>query len=190
MIQRIKATIQQVLPNNPFVRGVTVLVGGTAGAQLLTVLAAPLLTRLYSPEDFGMLAVYASLLALISIISSLRYELAIPLPEDDAEAANIAVLSLILVGLSTLLAGFMMLLASQPLANVLGLPGLARYLWLLPIGVLFGGTYTIFNYWSVRTKRFTTIASTKLRQAVAMIALQLTAFKLGDIALLYGHVVG
>ncbi|WP_164455984.1 hypothetical protein [Thiorhodococcus minor] len=39
------------------------------------------------------------------MVSSLRYELAIPLPEDDVEAANIAALSLILVGLSALLTG-------------------------------------------------------------------------------------
>lgn len=68
-----------------------VLVGGTTGAQLLAVLAAPLLTRLYTPEDFGLLAVYASLLGLIAVIASLRYELAIPLPTDDTEAAAVAV---------------------------------------------------------------------------------------------------
>ena len=78
--------------------GVSLLVGGTAGAQVLTVLAAPLLTRLYSSEDFGFLSVYTSLLALIGVISSLRYELAIPLLEDDGEAAKVAVLSLIFVG--------------------------------------------------------------------------------------------
>ena len=70
---------------------------------MLTVLAAPLLTRLYSSEDFGLLSVYTSLLALIGVISSLRYELAIPLPEDDGEAVNVAVLSLIFVGVNTLL---------------------------------------------------------------------------------------
>ena len=59
--------------------GVSLLVGGTAGVQVLTVLAAPLLTRLYSSEDFGLLSVYTSLLALIGVIFSLRYELAIPL---------------------------------------------------------------------------------------------------------------
>jgi O-antigen/teichoic acid export membrane protein len=80
---------------------VSVLVGGTAGAQLITVLAAPLLTRLYSPEDFGLVAVCASLLALIGVISSRRYELAIPLPDDDVEEANVAMLSLLLVAMTT-----------------------------------------------------------------------------------------
>lgn len=73
---------RRLLPKNAFTHGASMLVGGTAGPQLLRVLAAPLLTRLYSPDDFGLLAVYASLSALIGGTSSLRYELAFPLPEN------------------------------------------------------------------------------------------------------------
>lgn len=83
-------SLERLLPRNYFARGVSILVSGTAAAQALTVLAAPLLTRLYSPDDFGLLAVYASLLSLIMVVSSLRYKLAIRLPEDDGEAANVA----------------------------------------------------------------------------------------------------
>ena len=60
MIQRVKTHLRRLLPKNAFARGVSVLVGGTAGAQLLTILAAPLLTRLYGPEDFGLVAVNGS----------------------------------------------------------------------------------------------------------------------------------
>ncbi|MCF7979466.1 MAG: oligosaccharide flippase family protein [Chromatiaceae bacterium] len=190
MIASAKAGLRRLLPKNTFARGVSLLVGGTAGAQLLTVLAAPLLTRLYSPEDFGLLAVYGSLLALIGVISSLRYELAIPLPEDDGEAANVAVLSLILVGISALLSGLLVLLLGHAIADALGVPALAGYFWLLPVGVLLGGAYSVFNYWSVRTKRFGTIAGTKLSQAQATVAIQLAGFKLGGIALLYAQVAG
>ncbi|AGA88908.1 membrane protein involved in the export of O-antigen and teichoic acid [Thioflavicoccus mobilis 8321] len=190
MFQKAKNRLRRLLPKNAFARGVSVLVGGTAGAQVLTVLAAPLLTRLYSPEDFGLLAVYASLLALIAVISSLRYELAIPLPEDDGEAANVAALSLILVGLSALLAGVLVWRLGPAIADLLGVPALAGYLWLLPVGVLLSGAYQVFNYWAVRTKRFTTIAGTRLRQALATIAIQLAAFKLGGIALLFGQAAG
>lgn len=182
--------LRGLLPKKPFARSVSVLVGGTAGAQLLTLLAAPVLTRLYRPEDFGLLAIYGSLLALFGVIASLRYEQAIPLPEDDAGAANVAALSLILVGLSTLFSCGMVLLLGPAIADALRVPALAGYLWLLPVGVLLGGAYTVFNYWSVRTKRFTTIAGTRVRQALMTIAIQLTAFKLGGIALLYAQVAG
>lgn len=190
MIARAKAGIGHLLPKSTFARSVSVLVGGTASAQVLMVLAAPLLTRLYSPDDFGLLAVYAGLLAIIGVVSSLRYELAIPLPEDDAEAANVVVLSLLLITGSTLVTLVAVLLFGETITTLLGVPGLASYLWLLPVGVLLGGAYTVFNYWSIRTKRFTIIAGTKLRQALTVIAIQLTAFKLGGIALLFGQVAG
>src|SRR5690606_42020419 len=61
--------VRKILPTNSFARGVSVLVGGTAGAQMILVLAAPLLTRLYSPEDFGVLAVYVGLLAIAAVVS-------------------------------------------------------------------------------------------------------------------------
>ena len=57
-----------------------VLVGGTAFAQAIAVLALPLLTRLYTPDDFSVLAVYAALLGIISVVACLRLEIAIPMP--------------------------------------------------------------------------------------------------------------
>lgn len=190
MIALAKAGIRRLLPKNHFARGVSVLVGGTAGSQVLLVLASPLLTRLYGPDDFGLLAVYASLLAIIGVVSSLRYELAIPLPEDDVEAANVAALSLLLVITTAVLTGVVVLLLSGPISAALGVPALGPYLWLLPIGVLVAGAYKVFNYWAVRTKRFSTIAGTKLRQAIATIGIQLVGFKLGSVALLLGQVAG
>ena len=190
MIKRSKTAIRALLPKNAFARGVSVLVGCTASAQILLVLAAPILTRLYTPEDFGLLAVYASLLALIGVISSLRYELAIPLPEDDIEAANVAVLSLLLVAISTALTAVLVLMLGTSIAELLGVPVLANYLWLLPLGVLLSGAYSVFNYWSVRTKRFSTIAQTKLTQAIATLVIQLATFKFGGIGLLLGQVAG
>ena len=190
MISHTKTVIRGILPKSPFARGVSVLVGGTASAQILLVFAAPVLTRLYTPEDFGLLAVYASLLALIGVISSLRYQLAIPLPEDDVEAANVAVLSLLLIFITTALTAVFVIMFGTPIAELLGVPALANYLWLLPVGVLFSGAYTVLNYWSVRTKRYSILARTKLTQALATLAIQLGTFKFGGIGLLLGQVAG
>ena len=190
MIERAKTAIRRILPKKTFARGVSVLVGGTAAAQLLSLLAAPVLTRLYTPDDFGLLAVYGGLLALISVVSSLRYELAIPLPEDDQEAANVVVLCLLLVFGTSVLSALVLLFFGANLAQALGSPQLAGYFWLLPMGVLLGGTYTVFNYWSIRTKCFATVAVTRIRQALATIVIQLLAFKAGGVALLFAQVAG
>jgi O-antigen/teichoic acid export membrane protein len=66
------ARIKALLPKSSFARNVAVLVGGTAVGQAIVVLASPILTRLYTPEDFGVLAVYASLLGILSTVAALR----------------------------------------------------------------------------------------------------------------------
>lgn len=186
----IQNKLRKLLPRNAFARSVGVVAGGTAGAQILTVVAAPLLTRLYNPETFGILAVFLSLLTVISLVATLRYELAIPLPEQDEDAANLVALSLLLVGIGTLIVGGVVLLTRHPVSELLGVPELAEYLWLLPLGILVIGAYNTLKHWSLRVKRFKAIASTKLWQALASLALQLGLFKTGGFGLIFGHVTG
>lgn len=182
--------LRRNLPQNSFARGVSVLVGGTAGAQALMVLASPLLTRLYTPEDFGLLAVYAGLLALVAVIASLRYELAIPLPECNIEAINVLLLSLASVLLVTCISSVLVFIFDDKIAALLESPELTGYLWLLPIGVLVAGCYKVFNYWAVRAQRFTEIATTRVNQTLTTLAIQILGFKLGGIALLVGQAAG
>lgn len=187
---RLKALAGRHGPRSTFARGVGVLVGGTAGAQVLTILAAPMLTRLYTPEQFGLLAVYASLLGLVAVIASLRYELAIPLPEDDDEAAQLVALSGLLVLGTAFVTALLVLLIAQPIARWLGSPQLAPYLWLLPLGVLMIGSYSLFRYWALRTKAYSVVAGTTVRQSLATLLIQIAGYKLGAISLLAGQAIG
>jgi O-antigen/teichoic acid export membrane protein len=190
LLAPLKSAVERFFPNSNLFRGIGVLAGGTAAAQLLLVLAAPLLTRLYTPEDYGVLAVYTSLLTFICVVASLRYELAIPLPENDEEAANVAALCLLIVCGVTVLTALFVFLMGKTTVEFLGVAQLSPYLWLLPIGVFAGSTYSIFNYWSLRKKSFPAIARTRLRQTLTTLALQISAFKLGVPALLAGQVAG
>ena len=95
--------LTQRLPGGDFFRGALMIVLGTGAAQLMTVLSQPIVTRLYTPSDFGILSVATSILSVLISITCLRYEFAIPLPADNVEAANIVGLSLIVnVGMSLL----------------------------------------------------------------------------------------
>lgn len=182
--------ISRVLPKNPFVRGVSVLVGGTVGAQVIMVLAAPVLTRLYTPQDFGLLAVFAALLSIVVVVASLRYELAIPLPHDDREAAALLVLSLLIVFAVAALSAIPILLYRHAITRLLNMPGLADYLYLVPLGTLVAGTYNILSYWTLRMKEFTPLAKTKVSQSIASVSIQLGGASIGPVALLLGQVAG
>ena len=75
--------------SSSFAANVLKLVTGTTFAQVIIVLASPLLTRLYGPEAFGFLALFTSITSIIGVIACMRYEMAIMLPKTDEEAANL-----------------------------------------------------------------------------------------------------
>src|SRR5690606_41413382 len=102
------------------------------------VAALPILTRLYSPEDFGVLAVYASVLALISVVSCLRLEIAIPIPKERSQAIDLLFLSLLSALLVTTLS-FAVVVCFADQIHGLTHGQLKGYLWLIPAGVLLSG---------------------------------------------------
>tara|TARA_R110000850_G_scaffold96655_4_gene201889 strand:- start:25455 stop:26822 length:1368 start_codon:yes stop_codon:yes gene_type:complete len=174
-----------------FARHVSVLVGGTAFAQALMLLALPVLTRLYTPDDFAVLAVYASLLAILASVACLRLEIAIPMPEQDEVAVNLIILALLAAVGITMVVCLGLLLFSNEIAALLGKPALAAYLWLVPIGLLGSASFAATQYWMTRKKRFPAIARARIRQSTAGVSTQLLFgyFAAGPFGLILGQVI-
>ena len=57
--------------------------------RLFSATLAPVITRLYGPEAFGLLALFTSITASPGSIACMRYEMAIMLPKTDKEATNL-----------------------------------------------------------------------------------------------------
>ncbi len=188
----VKKRATLVLPRGRFARSVITLAGGTALGQAIAVLGSPVLTRLYTPDDFGILAIYSSALGIVSVIASLRYELAIPLPDDDKDATALLALSLGIVAVISLLTGFGVWLLGEQITRWANASALHPYLWLLPLGVGIVGTYQVFNYWAVRKHAFGQIATTRLHQSIGTLVTQigLGLLKIEALGLLGGKVIG
>jgi O-antigen/teichoic acid export membrane protein len=171
-------------------RSVSTLVGGTAFAQVLSILALPFLTRLYAPAEFSILAIYASMLGILCVVAGLRLEIAVPLPESDGDAAGLLALALT----SSLLFSGVVALAvlgwSDQIALVFGIPEFRPYFWLLPLGVWAGSSYAAFQYWATRKKNFARIARTRMVQALGGAGIQIGAglVAIGPFGLLTGHI--
>ena len=155
------------LAGNRLVRSVGVLVGGTAFAHAITAAALPVVTRLYTPTDFSALAVFMSLLSILSVAACLRFDVAIPMPEQDAEALNLLALAVASTAVIAALAALFVMAAPQRLTAWLNQPRLVPHLWLLPVGVLLAGAYSALQMWFVRKKAFTTIARSRIAQSGA-----------------------
>lgn len=189
---RLKLAIQSRLEKDGgFGRAVGTLVGGTAFAQAVMVLALPVLTRLYTPEQFSVLAVYVSLLGMLSVIGCLRFEIAIPLPERDEDAASLLVLAVASGLILSLLTGGLVFVHGGGLADQVGIPELSPYLWMVPVGMWMASAYAATQYWATRKKNFTRIARTRMAQAIGGVGMQVGAGFLatGSIGLLAGHMV-
>ncbi|MEM2045975.1 MAG: oligosaccharide flippase family protein [Candidatus Bathyarchaeia archaeon] len=191
-ISLLKRNIGTHFGRGSFARNVAVLAGGTALGQAISVLASPILTRLYTPDDFGVLAVYSSILGILSVVASWRYELAIPLPDKDEDAVSLVALSLGIVLLMSFLVGLGIWLLGNQIVQWVNTPALRPYIWFLPVGVLLVGWYQVFNYWAVRNKDFVVIAKTKLNQGIGSASTQVVAgfLKFGPVGLLIGQVLG
>jgi O-antigen/teichoic acid export membrane protein len=180
----------------PALRGfrlkVAQVAGGTAIAQGLLVLASPLLTRLYTPADFGVLVVYVSILAFTVILASLRYEYALPIPEDDGEAVELLALCLLLVAATTCSTSLVLYALQDRILGWLRAPALAPHLWLVPISILGAGFYQVFNCWAIRKGGYRRIARTKVTQSLTQLTLQVGvgAMVKGPLGLLVGDAVG
>ena len=157
----------QRFASNRLVRSVGVLVGGTAFAHAITAAALPIVTRLYTPSDFSTAAVFASLLSILSVAACLRFDVAIPMPEQDSQALNLLALALACVTVVSVLVAAAVLGAPQQVSAWLKQPRLAPYLWLLPVGVLLAGVYSSLQMWFVRKKSFSAIARSRIAQAAA-----------------------
>ncbi|NES18710.1 MAG: oligosaccharide flippase family protein [Symploca sp. SIO3E6] len=188
----LKRLRQLLLKKDGFARNVTLLTSSTALAQALTIVASPVLTRLYTPEDFGILAVYTSLLSLLVVVGSWRYQLAIPIASNDLVAANVLALSVITLVIMTLLSGFAMGLLGSHIVTWTNAPELQPYLWLLPLGLIGAGMYQVLNYWAIRKQTFGYLAQTKLSQGLGQLITQLVLglIDLRPLGLLVGDVVG
>ncbi|ART56106.1 hypothetical protein CBP36_03030 [Acidovorax carolinensis] len=174
-----------------FFRSVSILVGGTVFAQAIMVLVLPLLTRLYTPEDFNVLAVYASILGIISVAACLRFEIAIPLPQRDDEAVNLLALALFSSTFFSVIAALLVFLFPAVIISFIAQPRLEPYLWFFPLGLWFTSSYAALQFWATRKKRFGVVTKTRVAQAIGGAGVQVGLGWAGiaPIGLLLGHLL-
>jgi O-antigen/teichoic acid export membrane protein len=151
-------------------QGLTLL-GGSALAQVIPALTAPILTRLYHPADFGIFAFVLAVFGVLAPIACLRYELAIML-EDEAEVANLTLLCIAatfaLASLSFVVLGGLCLIAQEPQLRTI----MRMLLLMLPLGLLGQGIQLVAQYWSLRAQRYRIQSRAIIMQAMISVVVQ------------------
>lgn len=191
-LARIGQRLGALVPRGAFVRGASQLVLGTVAGQFVVILSAPVLSRMYNPEEFGVLAVYAAMLSLSASVATMRYEVAIPLPKADGSAAVLLVMAASVVVMVTLATALLTILWGGVVVTWANTPALAPHLWTVPLGVFLMGMHGVFTYWGLRKQAFGLVARTRVQQGFGMAATQLVLghLRFGPLGLIVGHIVG
>jgi O-antigen/teichoic acid export membrane protein len=160
------------ISDRPLVKAVLVLFSGDAAAQAVLLLLAPIVTRLYAPDEFGVATVYASFLAIMVVIAALRYEFAIPVPEDDDEAVNVLAAAL-LASAAMGIVGTVLFLGIARIVEILndGLPLAVTALF--GLSLFFNGALVAIGGWMLRRQDYALLAKARVTRTASQAVLQI-----------------
>ena len=146
-------------------QGVVVLLGGTVLAQLVPLLVAPVLTRTFSPDQFGALALLMAWFNPLSYFASGRFDVAVVLPKEENESRH-----LVLGGILVALGLSLTVLVLQALFFAMGWRGeFSKTMFIiLPLLLLFTGIYQPLSFYLQRHKRYRFLALSKVSQTSAI----------------------
>jgi O-antigen/teichoic acid export membrane protein len=168
------------------------LVAGAGAAHGIVAAATPLLTRIYSPDQFGQFQIYATTFAFLLVVAAWRYELAVLLPKDEDDGAAVVVLALAVVGLNAVLVA-----AGAGVLRSLGLvdPRLAplqTYGWVLPFAIAGGGATAVLTQWCLRVNAVRAVSLARVTQSVGIVGVQLSGavLPMGGAGLVIGDAIG
>lgn len=164
---------------------------GTTISQAIPIALSPILTRIYTPSEFGVFALYISIVSVIAIIVTARYEMAIVLPKKDEDAINILALSLLIMLAIVFTTTIIIILFKDNILNILNAKEIGNLLYLLPISLLFAGLFQSFNYWNNRKEYFRSISTSAIYQSSTTGGLQLILGYINNTSgLIIGFIVG
>ncbi|WP_029294737.1 oligosaccharide flippase family protein [Chryseobacterium hispalense] len=176
-----KQKIEGVLKSSSIASSFRLMIG-TGISQFVPVLFSPLLARMYSPVNFGDLAIFMAFSVIIGMCASGMYEFAIVLPEKDHDAINIVKL-ITLISLSvSLLCGIVFFVLSLFIK-------IEGFYYLLPFSIFFTTCYNILSYWYNRSKKYKNLNFVRILQSVIIVSGSFLFYTHKN-GLIYGFLLG
>jgi O-antigen/teichoic acid export membrane protein len=171
---------------------VLTIMSGSTLAQLIPLLTEPILARLFTPMEFGILALFLAVATIFASVATGRYEMAVVLPSKDEDAINLLALSLIITIFMTMLSGLVVIFFGENIASWAGNSDLISFLRWVPLFVFISGLFQTFNQWATRKKSYRNIAASKITQSSTNGAVSIgTGYALwGSIGLIFGQIAG
>ena len=136
-------------------------------AQAIVLLSTPLLSRLYSAEDFGRFALFSAIVAIAVSVSTGRFDWSIPNAGTAASAASLLLIGMLFLVATSLAAVLATVLAFMADNAILAQSKLGLAVFLIPLAMLGLGLAEQFNCWFVRQVDLQTMSHIKIAQGVS-----------------------
>ena len=174
-----------------FTKNVLMLMSGTVIAQAIPIAIAPILTRIYTPDDFGLFAIFFAILAIFSVIMNFRYENAIMLPKDNRDALSIFILGLLINTAISLILFVIVFFFNAHITKLLGDERISFWLYFIPITLFFVGIFNLLTLFNNRQKNYRDIAEATILKSVVMGIAQVSigVLKGGAVGLISGQIL-
>jgi O-antigen/teichoic acid export membrane protein len=184
MIVNLKSTSE-------FSRNVLILMTGTVVAQAIPIAISPILTRIYTPEEFGLFALFFAILSILSVLANARYESAVMLPKKEEDALHLIALGIIINSIFSSMILLVVVLFNAPITKALGNDEIAIWLYFIPIALFFTGLFNILTSMNNRQKNYKDIATATITKSIVMAVIQLSIglVKNGASGLISGQIV-
>lgn len=178
-------------PQSEFSRNVLTLLTGTTIAQAIPIAISPILTRIYTPQDFGVFSLFVAITSIFGSIANGRYELAIMLPKKDEDAINVFALGFIITTCISLVLLVLVVLFNDYFTSLLGNDEISLWLYLIPIAVFFMGLWNILNYFNNRRRNYKDLRNVIILKSIVLAILQLSVglVKQGVTGLVSGQIL-
>ena len=183
--------INKLKPKSEFSRNVLTLMTGTTIAQAIPIAISPILTRIYTPEDFGVFALFIAITAILGTVANARYELAIMLPKKDEDAINIFALGFIITCFISLILLILVVIFNDYFTKLFGNDEISFWLYFVPITVFFSGLFNILNYFNNRKKNYKDLRNATILKSIVLAVVQLSIgfIKSGASGLISGSII-
>jgi O-antigen/teichoic acid export membrane protein len=185
--------MNDIYNQNDFLKNVIKLVSGTLVAQAITISFAPILSRTFSPESFGVFASYLSIVSIMSILVTMRYENAILQPRDYERAESLILLStLAAIFFSFVLFLVILFFHEKIVSGFVTLKLTKESLYLAPLGIFITAISSIATQLFIRNREYANLNRLRIYQAGAtsFFALFFGFFYSLETGLIIGHVLG
>lgn len=175
-----------------FFKNIFASLTGSTIAQLLPVITAPILARIYLPHDYGVFGIFLSIAVVFSIFTNLQFSSGIIVAKTEEDTAELVNISLVLSVFTSAFFQIILLLFGNNIATLLGADEVKNILLLCPFVIFLQSYNSIASAVSVRYKLFTSIAYNRVFTAMITAAVSITLGILTKsfTGLIAGYIVG